>query len=33
MKSIVNSQKSKEEEENEKIDEAVNRRNNKKVNF
>ena len=33
MKSIVNSQKSKEEQENEKIDEAVNRRNNKKVNF
>ena len=33
MKSIVNSQKSKEEEENEKIYEAVNRRNNKKVNF
>ena len=33
MKSILNSQKSKEEQENEKIDEAVNRRNNKKVNF
>jgi len=33
MKSIVNSQKSKEEQENEKIDEAVNMRNNKKVNF
>ena len=33
IKSIINSQKSKNDLQNEKIDEAVNRRHNKKVEF
>ena len=33
IKSIINSQKSKDEQENEKVDDAINRRNDKKVKF